>query len=811
MRGNARNTGASPNQFQERADTVIWSFQTGNAIFSTPVINRDEHIYVGSADHRFYALDPLRRKELWQFAAGSIIDSAACIDTDGNLYVPSGDACLYKLSPAGQELWRFDLLARRERTSSTIYWWEANATIGPSGWIYAGNDDFCLYALTPEGELRWSFATGLQIWSAPAFAEDLVYVSSFDMHVYALDQQTGRMRWKRRLSNCITSSPAVDAQGNIYVGCFDGAIFALDGRTGEIRWRFQTSGSVYASAALAPDGLLIIAASDGNVYALESATGKLCWIFSTGGPLWGSAAAGPDPAGRDSYLLYLGDHTGALLALEPGGRRRWSYRPAGDKQNGQRSINASPALGTYGLAAASVAGEILYVPYDAYLRFPATPGMEVTPVSHHPDGSFLTPANDEFSSLPATDLACAPGEIVHLSWNTWQSGKKIPTTLERVSLPHASADELSVRFFPSENRIALIPPSIETNDRSVHIRIAYAQEGIQKTADRTLLLSFQREPRQTSAPPLPRTLRIGKILFATPAILTPLDQIGIASLHIDVCIVRDDPATGRFVAWGLQTFGLSEEGTRVGIPQPRYYFYAFHGIRQEGVLRIKAAQCDFEITAFPLPLDVLSITAAWNGKQWDGISVQAEMQQRHLLWKLVQRYGLNCLRFLCERIIAFPLAPNLPEQVRSASRTFLCVCSLLFAERWKAWGLLDGHGNFTALGTCAIEERALRHHGLRLCSASFDDRTRIVTAVFEAHASTLSDEGFPGILLLDCERMRPVVLPYSYRVRIRRTSEKPIVVTLEVPHDLDMGTRMIDAVILVNCTVVTTLRIGREG
>ncbi len=35
-----------------------WAFQTGKGVFSTPVIDGQGTIYVGSGDHFFYALHP---------------------------------------------------------------------------------------------------------------------------------------------------------------------------------------------------------------------------------------------------------------------------------------------------------------------------------------------------------------------------------------------------------------------------------------------------------------------------------------------------------------------------------------------------------------------------------------------------------------------------------------------------------------------------------------------------------------------------------------------------------------------------------
>ena len=62
MRGDLQNTGRGKLGKWEPSSVRtldVRRFQTGNGIFSTPVIDANERIYVGSADHYFYAFDPI--------------------------------------------------------------------------------------------------------------------------------------------------------------------------------------------------------------------------------------------------------------------------------------------------------------------------------------------------------------------------------------------------------------------------------------------------------------------------------------------------------------------------------------------------------------------------------------------------------------------------------------------------------------------------------------------------------------------------------------------------------------------------------
>jgi outer membrane protein assembly factor BamB len=59
-----------------RRPSLVISTEKG--IFSTPLIDSDGSIYIGSADHYFYALKP-DGTLIWSFETGEIIDSAPAL------------------------------------------------------------------------------------------------------------------------------------------------------------------------------------------------------------------------------------------------------------------------------------------------------------------------------------------------------------------------------------------------------------------------------------------------------------------------------------------------------------------------------------------------------------------------------------------------------------------------------------------------------------------------------------------------------------------------------------------------------------
>src|ERR1017187_9179633 len=79
---------------------------------------------------------------------------------------------------------------------------------------------------TDVGAKVWQFTTGNSIDTSPAVANGVVYVSSGDNNVYALNASTGAELWQFTTGSFVESSPVV-ANGVVYVGSDDNNIYAF--------------------------------------------------------------------------------------------------------------------------------------------------------------------------------------------------------------------------------------------------------------------------------------------------------------------------------------------------------------------------------------------------------------------------------------------------------------------------------------------------------------------------------------------------------------------------------------------------------
>jgi hypothetical protein len=113
----------------------VWGSTTGGGVDSSPAVFGGV-VYVGSRDHKVYALNATTGTPKWTYATGNNVEYS---------------------SPAVA-----------------------------GGVVYVGSDDDKIYALNAStGTLVWSYATGGYVQSSPTVANGVVFVGSWDGKVYA--------------------------------------------------------------------------------------------------------------------------------------------------------------------------------------------------------------------------------------------------------------------------------------------------------------------------------------------------------------------------------------------------------------------------------------------------------------------------------------------------------------------------------------------------------------------------------------------------------------------------------------------------
>jgi outer membrane protein assembly factor BamB len=207
------------------------------------------------------------------------------------------------------------------------------------GRLYFSNIEGVVFAVdTRRPRARWKFRSRRCAAASPAVSRRLVYMvflnrppcgtqrSDVDGELVALDAETGRIRWRRRIGPSETS-PLV-AGGLVYVGDWNGKIYAFAARTGRLRWTFASGGAVKGGPSFA-NGRIYVGSYDGHVYALGAWSGRLLWRAAAQARLGGRGTFYSSPAiayGR----VYIGSTDGKVYSFgASSGKLRWSHGTGG--------------------------------------------------------------------------------------------------------------------------------------------------------------------------------------------------------------------------------------------------------------------------------------------------------------------------------------------------------------------------------------------------------------------------------------------------------------------------------------------------
>ncbi len=342
FRADRRHSGVYDSAAVDRFETVEWVFQTGGAVRSSPAVTAST-VFVGSGDHRLYAVDRENGDVRWSFRTAGPVHGSPAV-ADGVVYVTSMDRRLYAVDAAnGEPRWSFSFGDDLPFEWGWDFWASSPVVVG--GKIFVGGGDGYLHALdATTGTSLWRFRTGGRVRSSPAVVDGVVYAGSMDGYLYAVEATTGEL--VRRFApegagldsaklgadyTSIQSSPAV-VDGSVLFGGRDGHLYSVRAADGRESWRLDHDGSWVVSSPAVTGGLVYVGGSDGYcLQAVDFRSGRERWRFTTPHRVWSSPAI----AGG---VVVFGCQDGFLYALDrTSGQEQWRFRTDG-------MIHSSPVV-----------------------------------------------------------------------------------------------------------------------------------------------------------------------------------------------------------------------------------------------------------------------------------------------------------------------------------------------------------------------------------------------------------------------------------------------------------------------------------
>lgn len=313
------------------APALLWSYETGSYIVSSPVIGR-ERIYIGSSDGKMYALELSEGTLVWEFDTGDDLEASPLLLND-MVFIGSLSGDFFALdADSGAVLWQ-------TQCGNSIYGsanWIRQADSGEYLILVGCYDNklYCFRAAT--GEIEWTYETDNYINGAPATDGKNIVFGGCDELLHIISARDGSKLGEVWAGSYIPGSAAIKDH-KAYVGHYDNQLVCIDIKAQKIVWTYtdpEHGGAFFASPAVGQDRV-VISSRDYFLHCVARETGQQLWTFGTRDEIDSSPVIAGDKVvvGSIDGRLYL-------VSLEDGSLL-WSY------EIGSMLISSPAVAGTF--------------------------------------------------------------------------------------------------------------------------------------------------------------------------------------------------------------------------------------------------------------------------------------------------------------------------------------------------------------------------------------------------------------------------------------------------------------------------------
>ena len=305
-RGGVDSTGAYENSIGDKFD-IEWEFKYPKGAFeSSPIIVKQANnatVYVAGIDvnvkGKLIAIDLATGKSKWEFEIDEGFVSSPAVHK-GRIYVGDMAGMLYCIDENGKEVWRYET---KGEISSGANFFESV--------VLFGSQDATLYAIDLEsGELKWSHSVDDQIQCGATVAGDRCFLAGCDskLHIIGLDDGNEIDSLEIGSPTGTTAATLGDA---VLFGTEQGTFFSIDYRDPEINWSWEDPAgptSIRSSAAVTKSHV-VFGARNRKVVALNPQDGTELWTTKVKAKVDGSPIIAGDRvhAGSTDGRLYTID------------------------------------------------------------------------------------------------------------------------------------------------------------------------------------------------------------------------------------------------------------------------------------------------------------------------------------------------------------------------------------------------------------------------------------------------------------------------------------------------------------------------
>ncbi len=281
----------------------------GYPSIASPILLHDKAVY-GGLDGKVYVVPLSKNGEVWSFetAFGSAISAPVAV-CDGRVYVCSEDGHLYILGPGGEAslptkdlgLWRIRSAFTGELDDPKYDWFTNYGNLQGTN----SNDQ----GIEPPFKFKWIRRYEGTFKHIPVCGGGRMYTHTAEGQVFAVEQETGRLLWRRYFPGVhVSYTSPIYYNGKLLVpqaGLKKSRLRCFDAATGKLLWEAPFTGSPSWSRQIPPviyKNLAVYQFSTGEyvpkgsgIYVMrmneakdlpEETEGSVSWLYSHDNPFY---------------------------------------------------------------------------------------------------------------------------------------------------------------------------------------------------------------------------------------------------------------------------------------------------------------------------------------------------------------------------------------------------------------------------------------------------------------------------------------------------------------------------------------------
>ena len=278
----------------------------------------EKNLYISDSSF-FFAVDPGSASIKWKYPqkadSANLVYAPASLAT-GWVYVGTYGNAVYGFKLEGLDttnptpVWTFNAQQGKGRIIGGL--------LAINNQVLVPSTDSHIYALNAtDGTVKWNFKGRSAFWSQPASDGKLVFQAGMDHFLYALDLASGTKKWELDLGGPVPGGVVMSKDGLLYVSTLNSEFIAVDTNSGRIAWRKKLAGNSW-SAALLNNGQLYFGTDQSKIYILNSADGKEIKTVDAGASITASPVFT-----KDAVVFVTESGTAFSLSLD-GSNKVWT-------------------------------------------------------------------------------------------------------------------------------------------------------------------------------------------------------------------------------------------------------------------------------------------------------------------------------------------------------------------------------------------------------------------------------------------------------------------------------------------------------